>query len=67
MLVLDHKKRNDRKIFYSSSKLIASDSYIAEAFKSIHQSIIIKIKNYASEYWIVLNVIIKHIIKIFEC
>ena len=42
ILVLEYKKRNDRKIFYSSTKLIASDSDIDEAFKSIHQSIITK-------------------------
>ena len=39
ILVLDYKKRNDRKIFHSSAKLIASDSDIDEAFKSMHQSI----------------------------
>ena len=65
MLVLDYKKRNDRKIFCSSTKLIAGDSDIDEAFKSTHQSIMTKIKNYAFEDWIVLDVIIKHSIKIF--
>ena len=67
ILVLDYKKRNDRKIFHSSAKLIASDSDIDEAFKSMHQSIMTKIKNYASEDCIVLDVIVKHSIKIFEC
>ena len=38
-LVADYKKRNDCKIFHSSTKLIANDSDIDEAFKSIHQSI----------------------------
>ena len=38
-LVADCKKRNDCKIFHSSTKLIANDSDIDEAFKSIHQSI----------------------------
>ena len=33
----------------------------------MHQSIKAKIKNYASEDWIVLDVIIKHSIKIFAC
>ena len=33
----------------------------------MHQSIITKIKNYACEDWIVLDAIIKHSIKIFEC
>ena len=49
ILVLDYKKRNDHKIFNSSTKLIASDSDIDEAFKPMHQSIIKKIKNYACE------------------
>ena len=66
-LVLDYKKRNNRNIFHSSAKLIASDSDIDEAFKSMHQSIMTKIKNYACKDWIVLDVIIKHSIKIFEC
>ena len=39
ILVLDYKKTNDRKIFHSSAKQIASDSDIDEAFKSMHQSI----------------------------
>ena len=66
ILVLDYKKRNDRKIFHSSAKLIASDSDIDEAFKSMHQSIMTKIKNYACKDLIVLYVIIMHS-KIFEC
>ena len=33
----------------------------------MHQSLMVKIKNYASEDWIVLDVIIKHSIKIFAC
>ena len=49
MLVLEYKKRNDRKIFHSNAKLIASDSDIDEAFISMHQSIMKKIKNYACE------------------
>ena len=48
ILFLDYKKRNDCKIFHSSAKLIASDSDIKKAFKSMHQSIITKIINYAS-------------------
>ena len=44
ILVLDYKKRNDRKIFHSSTKLIASDSDIDEAFKSMYQSIMTKNK-----------------------
>ena len=58
ILVLDYKRKNDRKVFYSSATLIANDSDIDEAFKSMHQSIVIKIKNYADKDWIVLHVII---------
>ena len=54
ILVLEYKKRNDHKIFHSSFKLIAEDSDIDEAFISMHQSIMKKVKNYASEDWIVL-------------
>ena len=42
ILFLDHKKRNDRKIFHSSTKLITGDSDIGKKFKSIHQSITTK-------------------------
>ena len=65
--VLDYKRRNDHRIFHSNAKLIISDSDIDEAFKSMHQNIMTKIKNYASKNCIVLDVIIKHSIKIFEC
>ena len=64
ILVLDYKKRNNRKNV--PFKRWTSDSDIDETFKSMHQSIITKIK-YACEDWIVLDVIIKHSIKIFEC
>ena len=47
ILALDYKKRNDRKIFHSSAKLIGSDSDIDEASLSMYQSIMAKIKNYA--------------------
>ena len=67
VLVVDYKKRNDLKIFHLSAKLIASDWDIEEACKSRHQSIMTKIKNYASEDCIVLDVTIKHSIMIFEC
>ena len=43
ILVLDYKKRNNRKTFHLSAKLIASDSDIDEAFKSMHQSIMTKL------------------------
>ena len=67
ILVLYYKKRSDQKIFHSSTKLIANDSDIDEAFKSMHQSIMTKIKNYASKGCTVLDLNIKHSIKIFEC
>ena len=66
ILVLDYKKGKDFKIFHSSTKLIATDSDIDEAFKSMYHSIMTKIKNYACEDWIVFDIIIKHNIKIFE-
>ena len=65
--MLGYKKRNDCKIFHSSAKVIDGDSDIDEAFKSVHQSIMTKIKNYAPEDCIILDAIIKHSIKIFEC
>ena len=49
ILVLDYKKRNNHKIFHSKGKLIASNSDINQAFKSMNQSIMTKIKNYACE------------------
>ena len=49
ILFLDYKKRNHRKIFHSNAKLTGSDSDIDEAFKSMHQSIMTKIKNFACE------------------
>ena len=67
ILVLEYKERNDRKIFHSVVKLIASDSDIGEASISTNQSIMTTIKNYASKDWIVLDVIIKHSTKIFAC
>ena len=54
-------------IIKSSVKLTASDSDIDEAFTSMHQTIMTKMKNYASQDRIVLDVIIKHSIKIFKC
>ena len=45
ILVLEHKKRSDCKIFHLSTKLIASDSDINKAFIFMHQSITTKIKN----------------------
>ena len=67
VLVLNYKKRNDSQIFYSCTKLISSDLDIDEAFKSMDQSIMTKIKHYACEDYIVLDAIIRRSIKIFEC
>ena len=66
ILVLDYKKTNNYKIFHSGAKLIANDSDVDKAFMPMHQSIITKIKNYDDKDWIVLGVITKHSIKIFE-
>ena len=66
ILVLHYKERNDHGIIHSSAKLIASDSDIDETFKSMHQSIMTKIKNHACEDYIVLDAIIKHSIRIFK-
>ena len=49
ILVLEYNKTNDRKIFHLSAILIARDSDINEEFKSRHQRIMTKIKNYASK------------------
>ena len=65
ILVLEYKKRIDRKIFHSIVKLIDSDSDIADAFKSMDQSMMTKIKNYACEEWIALEVIAKDSVKIY--
>ena len=43
-LVSEYKKKNDRKIFHSGTKVTASYSDIDEAFKSMHQSIMTKKK-----------------------
>ena len=67
MLVLDYKKRNDRKTFHSNARLIASNSEIAEEFKSRQQSIMTKIKNSSSKNQTVIETILKHNIKIFGC
>ena len=66
-LVLNYKKWYDGKIFHTRAKLIASDSDINEAFKSMHQSILTKIKKYTSKNYIVLDAIVRHSVKIFEC
>ena len=65
ILALDYKKRNDSKIFHSSTKLSTSHLDNDGAFKSMHQSIMGKIENHAYEDWIVLDITIVHSIKIF--
>ena len=51
ILILEYAKRSHNKIFHSSVKLIPIDSDIDKAFKSKNQSIMTRIKNYASEDW----------------
>ena len=65
VLVLSYKKSNDCKTFHSSSNLIVSYSDIEKAFISMHQSI--ATKKYGYTDWIVLDILIKHSINIFEC
>ena len=68
ILVLEYnQKKKNCKIFHSCTRLIARDSDIDEAFKSMYQSIMTKIENYACKNWIVLDIIIKHRINIFGC
>ena len=61
ILILGNKKRNDCKIFHSCTKPTANDSDSDEAFKSMHQSIMTKMRNYANKNWIVLDVVIAQI------
>ena len=49
------KSLNDLKTFQSSVKLIASNSNIDQAFKSMDQSITSKIKNSTGENWVRCN------------
>ena len=67
IFILEYKKKNYCKTFHSNSKLIASDSDIDEAYKIHASKYYDKIKNYVCKDWIVLDTIIKHSIKIFEC
>ena len=60
ILDLDYNKRNHCKLFYSSTKLIANDSNIYDAFKSMYQSIVTRIENCADKNLIVLDVFVKH-------
>ena len=53
VLVLKYKKRNDHKIFHSSTTVTAKYLDIDKAFVSMHQNIITKIKNYAFSDYIV--------------
>ena len=47
ILFLEYKGKSGHKIFHWSTKVIASDSDIDEVFKSMYQSIMAKMKNYA--------------------
>ena len=64
ILVLEYQKKNNCKIVHMNNKLFSD---IDEAFISMHQSIVTKLRNYSSEDWTVLDVIAKTSIKIFEC
>ena len=44
--------------FPSCAGLIASDSDVEEAFKSMHQSIITKIKSFSGKEWVVLYALV---------
>ena len=70
ILVIEYKKidspRSMQKIFYSSLKLIANDSDIYKVFRSMHQSVTIKMRYFLSKDWI-LKTFVEHSIKIFEC
>ena len=66
ILLLQYKKKNDPQIFNSSVQLIAIDSDIDETFTSMYKSIMTKNENSASEDWIIIEIIVKHSIKIFE-
>ena len=66
ILVLQYKKRNNCKIFHSSVKLITSDPENVEAFKSMPQSTMWKMKKSASEDWVVVETIAKYSITIFK-
>ena len=57
-LIIELKKHKVQAILVSAYKM--------KHLKPMHQSIMTKMKNYAYVDWIVLNVIIKHSIKIFE-
>ena len=62
ILLLEYKKKNNHKIFHSKAKVIANDSDINEAYKSMHQSIM---KNSPSEDWFV-ETIVNISIKLFS-
>ena len=70
ILVLECYKMNDHKsmpkIFHLNTKLIVNDSHIDKAFRSMHQNVVKKIKNFVSADSIV-KTIVGHGIKIFEC
>ena len=54
-----------REICHSSTKLIVNDSDVDKAFRSMHQSAVMTIKNWDIKDWIV-KPILEHGIKIFE-
>ena len=54
-----------RKIFHSSAKLIVNESDIDKAFRSMHQSVMTKIKNSVIEERI-FNTIVERRVNTFE-
>ena len=46
-----------RKIFHLSAKLVANYSDIDKAFRSMHQSVMTKTKNFVSKGWIVKTIV----------
>lgn len=53
-------------IFHSRAELIANDSHINTAIRSMHQSVMKRIKKITSEDYII-KTILKDDIKIFKC
>ena len=65
--MLADKERKDYKSFSSNTKLIASDSDIEKHLNLCSKALWQKKKNYSHENWSVLDIIVKHAIKVSEC
>ena len=68
ILVLEFKKMDDHKVIYKIflfiTNLNVNDSDIDKAFRSMHQSIITKIKKFSL---LIVKTIVEHNIKLCEC